>query len=721
MKTTSKNKKKFYVHQIVRKDQKSNNTNRLDITNINRDKSSNLAENIGYHLDPKRYDSLRGNMHTEQTAEELTKDIKAARKPHIAQFKRVDEENENPVAEKLANEFYDIDNGETVLDEVISLEEMEHAASFYPVEEENENHHQKEEIEQIEYEEISLDDNLNNNEENIESIIPQNEAVLDNEENEIKEYDEIKNEEIVQDSNTTKEEKEDVVSELSNVMKASLPKKEVVNQPVKTKVYRNYIAPSLDLLKFSESNNENDVKLAEEQKKVIDEILANYSIKAHVDRYIFGPTVIEYLIKFDSLMEDVTSIKKCEKNLQMYLSTNNVRMLTPIPNMPYAGIEIPRPKDNRSTVYLGDLLADKAFVNSKYNLPVAVGIDNFSNKIYIDLSDMPHGLAAGASKSGKSVTLNTFIISLIYHFTPNDVRLILIDPKIVEFSKYQDIPHLAVPVITNQDLFEPIMEWLCNEMERRYQILNKYGCVSLDELNEVLIERKEPKLPYLVLIFDEFNDWFAGASNQVEIYTTRLMQKARAAGINIILATQRPSADVIKGAIKANLTTRFAFRVASFADSQVILGQAGAEKLEGRGDMILRTSGMDDLRLQAAFVSNSEVKKVVDFLRENNEVDYILTEEELLQSSTSRGAGNGSSDPHTGVNDEIFEEVALYVVRNQNASANQLTKIFGTGFNRMDAIFKELESLGIVSKTQQGTKRKVLVSESELDSILNNL
>ena len=720
MKTSNKNKKTFYIHQIVRKEEPKAEE-KVDITTMKKKNTNKLAESVGYHLDPSRYDSLRTTKMPPRKSNEPINETPIYEQPKIINKPKKEKIEETKVNyDEIADHYVEDDfDGETQFDEVISIEEMEAMEKEMPepeIETKKENRTDKHlftkptPMDAI-VNEVYQEDSLENKDEEIIEDKEDNEEI--EEENEIVEEEDIAQESFDERKNTFTELKQTVSS-----YDKPAPKAEDLG---KIREYKNYVGPSLDLLKKGTQTSDDDIKLAEEQKQLIDEIISSYNIKAHVEKYIFGPTVIEYLIKFETMVEDVNSIRKCEKNLQMYLATNNIRMLTPIPNMPYAGIEVPRPADKRSMVHLGDMLSDKTFINSKYVLPVAVGKDNFNNNIYIDLSDMPHGLAAGASKSGKSVCLNTFIMSLIYHFTPNDVRIILIDPKRVEFDRYQDIPHLAVPVIVDQEYFEPVMEWLCNEMERRYKILNKYGCVNLDELNKTLIEKKESKIPYIVMFFDEFNDWFLEASNQVQIYVTRLMQKARAAGINIILATQRPSADVIKGAIKANLTTRFAFRVSSFADSSVILGQAGAEKLEGYGDMILRYTGRNDTRLQAAFVSNDEIAKVNNFLRDNNEVDYIVTLEELLQSSTSRGAGNGSSDPHVGRNDEIFEEVALYVVRNQNASVNQLLKIFGTGFNRMDAIFKEMETLGIISKAQQGTKRKVLVSEVELDEILKGI
>lgn len=636
MKNKNSRKKEYYIHQIVRENETpQNNTSKPVTTNVRN--TPTYAENVGYHLDPSRYDSLRTYKPKEEVYEEEVEEI--------IETEAVNNDPVDDYYSSLADEYVE-QTDETVLNDVISEDDIEE-----PV---------------------------------VEEEVTYNEPVKE-----------------------------------TPVTKQSVP----VQPAPKSKVVRKkkYIAPSLDLLNKGSGTSEKDVKIAEEQKAKINEILEKYGIKAHVARYIFGPTVVMYLIELESLSEDVKSIRKIEDNLAMYLACSNIRILTPIPNMKYAGIEIPRPVDSRSIVYLRDLLSAKEFVNSKYNLPVAVGMNSFGDKIFCDIGEMPHGLCAGATKSGKSVCLNVFILSLIYHFSPDDVRIMLLDPKMVEFSKYSDIPHLAMPVITDKNYFEPAVIWLTDEMERRYQKLNKYGAVELSELNEELVSQGLPKEPFIVMIMDEFNDWFMDASSTVDDCMTKLMQKARAAGIHIILATQRPSADVIKGAIKANITTRMAFRVSSFADSSVILGQSAAEKLEGKGDMILRFPGLPDSRLQGALVTNKEIKSVVEYLRDNYEVNYIVTLEELQQSSASRGPGNGSGDPNLGRSDEYFTEVCYYVVRNQNASVNQLQKIFGTSFNRMDNMFKDMQSLGIVSGTQQGTKRKVLVNELELEEILNNL
>lgn len=652
MKNKNNRKKEYYIHQIVRENQvddnnvSSENTNKTVVTNVRNTPS--YAENVGYHLDPSRYDALRTHKPQPEVEEEFVEEVQEEIIEEVVEDYNFPVMSEEDYYSAMADEYIECNDGETVINDVISVEESV-----------------KEEVE-------------NNN--STQTVVAKDSPV-----------------------------KNDVEKELKEPQKSRVVRK------------KKYIAPSLDLLNKGTETTDKDVALAEEQKRQINEILEKYGIKAHVAKYIFGPTVIMYLIELESLSEDVKSIRKIEDNLAMYLACSNIRILTPIPNMKYAGIEIPKPVDSRSIVYLRDLISCKEFINSKYALPVAVGMNSFGEKIYADIGDMPHGLCAGETKSGKSVCLNTIILSLIYHYSSEDVRIMLLDPKTVEFSKYSDIPHLAMPVIIDKEYFEPAVIWLTDEMERRYKKLNKYGAVELSELNEELVAQGLQKEPYIVMIMDEFNDWFMDASNTVDDCITKLMQKARAAGIHIILATQRPSADVIKGAIKANIPTRLAFKVSSFADSSVILGQSAAEKLEGKGDMILRYPGKGDIRLQGALVTNKEIKSVVEYLRDNYEVDYIVTLEELQQSSVSRGPGNGSVDPNLGRNDEIFEDVCRFVVANQNASVNQLQKSYGTSFNRMDNIFRDMQALGIVSGTQQGTKRKVLVNELELEEILANL
>lgn len=659
----------FYVHQIIRdEDSTTNNNDFKESETFPKSKMTvSYAENVGYHLSPSRYDHLRKSKITNYNKEEV--------EPKVSLKANEDSTVVNSPVSNTVN--------------TANVDSYSSDDDYY----------------------ASMADSYQGNNYDFEDTI-----VTD-----IITEDEIKSEVV--------ESKTEIIKDTAPLQTPkqidtfnTIDKKPVEVKPVKKpKVQRKYVFPPIDLLDKGVETSNSDIMYAEKQKSIIDEVISNYNIRAHVAKYIFGPTVIMYLLEFDALDEDVRSIRKCEQNLTMYLETKNIRLITPIPGMRYDGIEVPRPTDNRGMVYLSELLSDKKFKNSKMKLPICIGKNNFGENIFIDIYDMPHGLAAGTTKSGKSVSLNSIILSLIYHYSPQDVRLVLIDPKRVDLMRYTDIPHLVCPVVADQEMFEPTLVWLKDEMERRYQLLQNYDCVELAELNKLLVEKNEPKIPFIVMIMDEFNDWFSEASNQVEICITRLMQKARAAGIHLFLATQRPSADVIKGAIKTNIATRFAFKVSNTADSIVILGQSGAEKLEGRGDMLLHHTGMDDIRLQACFVSNPEVKKVCQFIRDNNEVDYIVTNEELLQSSTSRGEGNGSAEPNIGRNDELFSEVANFVVVNKNASVNAMQRIFGTGYNRMDSMFKDMEKLGIISGVQQGTRRKVLVNEIELAEILKGI
>lgn len=495
------------------------------------------------------------------------------------------------------------------------------------------------------------------------------------------------------------------------------PKPQSVN--VGPKVSK-YTGPKLDFLSHTtEAGNEN-VAEAERQKAVINRTFQESGIRASVSEYIFGPTVTQFFIKVEPGV-NVRSIQSVESNLTMYLEAESIRLQIPIPGKPFAGIEVPKKRENRKIVHLGDLLDCNEFKNSDMALPIAVGQDNYGTTMYIDIAEMPHCLIAGTTKSGKSVSLNAFLLSLIYKFTPRDLRLVLIDPKRIELGTYEGIPHLAMPVITEQDDFLPAITWVFEEMERRYNIFQDYDVLTIVELNKVLVEQRKPKLPYIVMIMDEFSDWITSAGIEVENMLQRIAQKARAAGIHVILAAQRPSKNVIKGDIKANFDTRLAFRVSSFDDAKIILGSGGAEKLEGYGDMLIRYAGRAERRLQGAFVSNTDVKKVVNFLKTNNHLEYIVTKEELRQSSASRNIGsNGGVSKNLGINDELFDEIAYFVVRNQNASVNSVSRQFNTGFNRMNDIFLGLEELGIVSKSVKGKSREVLVTELELEEILEN-
>ena len=513
----------------------------------------------------------------------------------------------------------------------------------------------------------------------------------------------------------------------------TLPKPKVANQNLESleekraplvnipgqKVVK-YIPPKLDMLTKGSASDDDDKIEAERQKQLINQTLADSNIKAEVADYIFGPTVTQFMIRVAPGV-NVNSINNCASNLAMYLEAERIRIQTPIPGKPYAGIEVPKKEKYRRIVQLGDIVASKDFKETKCKIPVVVGKDNYGVAMICDIAEMPHCLIAGTTKSGKSVCLNTFILSLLYHFSPKDLRLVLMDPKRIELSPYEEIPHLAMPVITDKEDFPAALGWVYEEMERRYKIFEMYGDHDFDELNKHLVEDKKQKLPYIVMIIDEFGDWFSGASVEVEEMTQKIAAKARAAGIHVILATQRPSKDVIKGSIKANFDTRIAFKVSSFDDSKVILGASGAERLEGYGDMLIKYAGKIEKRLQGAFVGSSDIKQVINFLKTNNKCDYIVTKEEIQQSTTSRQMAQNIVGRTSGLDDERFEEVAYYIVRNNNASNNSLLREFGMGFNRVNEILISLEKLGVLGPAIKGKQREVLVDEYQLEDILRNM
>lgn len=687
------NRREFYIYRVTRnnkmyddeetereiisKNQVFPKTNKNQTTTLKSNKKViSYAESFGYHEDPKRYNNLRSKKTVEQEIQNATQEIENH------QFV------EEPLHDKSIGYF---DEGvvlETSLEKEKLLSKTENTDA--------------------------RDSSFDNIEAQIDEIYQENfyqepisEEMVDDIFKEALSYEEeLKKEPVKVEKTIHFEEEKPRFQEL--------PTKPIVTNRRKTK----YIAPSLELLTRSDAKNADNVEEAKKQQEIINNTFREAGIRAQVEKFIFGPTVTQFLITIEK-GANVKDVRKVESNLLMYLQCESIRIQTPIPGKPFAGIEVPKKPENRRIVYLGDMLASKDFKSLDYSVPVAVGEDNYGIYHYIDLVEMPHGLIAGTTKSGKSVCLNTFILSLIYRFSPNELRLVLIDPKRIELGSYEGIPHLAMPVIVDQEDFQSALGWVYDEMERRYKEFELYDEQNINDYNNIKVAKKEPKMPHIIVIMDEFSDWFADANSEIESYMQKLAAKARAAGINIILATQRPSKDVIKGTIKANFDTRIAFRVSSFDDAKVILGYGGAEKLEGRGDMLIRYAGKADQRLQGAYVPNNDIKKVTRFLKENNTCEYLVTKEEIHQSTLSRQTTNSFESRDTGRNDERFEEVAFYVVRNKNASINQLTQIFKMGFNRVNDIFFVLEEMGVLSPSVKGKQREVLVDEFQLRDMLD--
>jgi S-DNA-T family DNA segregation ATPase FtsK/SpoIIIE len=357
------------------------------------------------------------------------------------------------------------------------------------------------------------------------------------------------------------------------------------------------------------------------------------------------------------------------------------------------------PNSSRENVYLSEILNNSDFKKKEIKLPIALGKNISGVPIIGDLASMPHLLIAGTTGSGKSVCINTIILSLLYRLTPEKCKFILIDPKMLELSTYEGIPHLICPVITEAKKAASVLGWVVKEMESRYRLMTKEGVRNIDSYNT---KHKLP-MPYIVVVVDEMSDLMLVAGKEIENYIQKLSQMARAAGIHIIMATQRPSVDVITGTIKANFPTRISFQVTSKIDSRTILGEQGAEQLLGKGDMLYMSSANRILRIHAPFVSDNEIDKINNFLRSQAEPDYV---DEILNFADEREIGDGSKNG--GDKDELYQS-ALEIIKSEGkASTSFLQRKLQIGYNRAARIIDMMEDEGIVSKANHVGKRDVL-------------
>jgi S-DNA-T family DNA segregation ATPase FtsK/SpoIIIE len=477
----------------------------------------------------------------------------------------------------------------------------------------------------------------------------------------------------------------------------------------KKKKTSKYVAPPISLLKRGQTIQKSDYSSVNYQKEVIDRTLRDFRIGGRVVHYTKGPAVTQFEIKLDAGVK-VEKVKNIQRNLQMNLEGKSIRIEAPIPGKSTVGIEVPNIVQDK--VLLGEMLSRPEFLNDGNPLNAALGVDIAGNFVDLDITEMPHALVAGTTGSGKSVCINSILTSIIYKASPDDVRLILIDPKLIEFTAYEDIPHLATPVINDPKLATVALKWAVDEMQNRYELFKACKRRDITSYNQYAEENGLSKIPYIVIVIDELADLMFIAASSVEEYIQRLAQKARAAGIHLIMATQRPSTDVIKGTIKANMQTRIAFAVNSQVDSMTILDRAGADKLLGKGDM-LYFDGVNEIRVQGAYVSLEEILAVTDYVKENYEPNFMFSKEEL----TSKMEREERMD-EDGRYDEYFSIIARFVVENDSASINRIQKEFGIGFNRAQNIMNALESLGIVSEGVAGKQRSVLITIDELDDRL---
>ncbi len=396
-------------------------------------------------------------------------------------------------------------------------------------------------------------------------------------------------------------------------------------------------------------------------------------------------------------------------NIALRLAAKRVRIVAPIPGKHAVGIEIPNKE--RALVTFKEMIDDNKFKSKKYNIPIILGKDISGETQIMELTKTPHLLIAGATGSGKSVCVNTLITSILYKQSPKDVKLIMIDPKIVELKLYNDIPHLLTPVITDPKRAMMAIQYAISEMERRYNLFDKIGSRNLQSYNEKVKNKNIfgfQKLPYIVIIIDEFADLMATSKKDLDIMISRLAAKARAVGIHLVLATQRPSTDIITGTIKANFPSRIAFMTASQIDSRTIIDSGGAEKLLGQGDMLyISSENPYPTRIQGAFLSEEEVESVTNYCKQFGEPDYL--DEEIFEEETE------SYDETAGDDDPLFDRAVEIVVYENKASASFLQRKLSIGYNRAARIVEFMEQRGIVGPVNGSKPRDVLITPDQLN------
>ncbi len=478
--------------------------------------------------------------------------------------------------------------------------------------------------------------------------------------------------------------------------------------------YKNYQVPWKKLFPPSMTAADMHPAWLEEKKNIINETLKSFSIDGEVINYTKGPAFTLYEIMLAPGV-NVKKINQITDNLQMNLQVKSIRILSPIPGKNTIGVEAPN--DKADVVKFGDILSDEYFNDGK-PLKVALGKNIDGSPVFQDITSMPHALIAGATQSGKSVCINTILVSLLAKNSPENLKLILVDPKKVELTFYENIPHLATPVIDDPSEAAEALKWACAEMDRRYDVLARN---RVRKISDYLEKRKQiptmEPMPYIVIIVDEFNDLVMQCGQDVNDCIVRLAQKARAAGMHVILATQRPTVDVVNGTIKANIPCRIAFRVASSTDSSTILDETGAESLLGRGDMLIKNDNAP-VRAQGAYISDDEIGSICDYLCQKYQPDYIFTHDDLRASiSRSQSSQGGGAKDASGEDDELLFAIAEFCVAGNSCSINAIQNNFGLGFNRAQRIVQLLEERQIVSP-KCGTKpREILVDDYKLREI----
>ena len=470
-------------------------------------------------------------------------------------------------------------------------------------------------------------------------------------------------------------------------------------------VLMDYQFPGAELLSppiFQEKSSD----WIEEQEQLLNSTLKNFNVRAKVVNVTQGPSVTRFEVQPEPGVK-VNKITNLTDDIKLSLAAKDIRMEAPIPGKHTIGIEVPNQKSR--PVYISEIINSQEFKNCSSPLTAVLGLDIAGSPIVTDLGKMPHGLIAGATGSGKSVCINSILVSLLYKAHPDDLKLMLIDPKMVELAPYNRIPHLVSPVITDVKAATAALKWAVEEMEHRYELFAHTGVRDIKRFNEHVMEEKRysDKLPYLVIVIDELADLMMMSPADVEEAICRIAQKARACGIHLIVATQRPSVDVITGLIKANIPTRIAFSVSSQVDSRTIIDISGAEKLLGRGDMLFLENGSSKpVRLQGTFVSDEEIDDVVSHVRKEKAPEYLFEQEELLKKAQV-----------IEEEDELFYEACEYVVDQEAASTSSLQRRFKIGYNRAARLIDMMEQQGFISGNRGSKPREVLITSADLESL----
>ena len=527
---------------------------------------------------------------------------------------------------------------------------------------------------------------------------------------EIDKKEDLSKNKVIKIEEVEKENKDDFDQRFEKAKINSYKSKQVdlsdFDQTFKEEYTLNYKFPKLDLLDDRDDDSELDQNDIKDKARRIEECLDSFGIKSKVVQINIGPSVTCFELKPQRGVK-VSKILNLSDDLSLALATSDIRIEAPIPGKSHVGIEVPN--SQKEVVGLKEMIASEEFMKSTKELPFVLGKSISGLPKVSAIEKMPHLLVSGATGSGKSVCINTIIMSILYKHSPDEVKLLLIDPKIVELSIYNGIPHLIMPVITDPKKASSSLFWAIREMDRRYKLFEENHVRDISSYRDLSeIDENIEKLPYVVIIIDELSDLMMTAASEVEDYITRLAQKSRACGIHLIIATQRPTVDVITGTIKANIPSRIAFAVTSQIDSRTILDMSGAETLLGKGDMLFSPSdAMKPMRIQGAFVSDSEVLRVVNYIKQTREEEYDKKAMETVEEKTKIVENDDE--------DELIDEAIEIIINENTASVSLLQRKLKVGYARAGRIIDQLEARGVIGGYEGSKPRKVLVDHSYLE------